>query len=87
MTDPQILTMAIAIVFPLSMLIYSNSRITDAKDTLRTSLGEVKETLRAEMRAMQAELTASLSRIENKLDHVVETQATHSERLEGLERK
>jgi hypothetical protein len=32
------LTLAIAIVFPLSMLIYSNSRITEAKETLRAEI-------------------------------------------------
>lgn len=41
MTDQQVLTIAIAIVVPLAMLIYSNSRITDTKEVLRaeTALG------------------------------------------------
>lgn len=56
MTDTQVLTIAIAIVFPLGMLLYSNSRVTEAK-----------ETLRAEMRTMKAELEVILQRIENKL--------------------
>ena len=47
MTDQQIPTIAIAIVFPLAMLLYSNSRISDTRDTLRAEM----ETLRAEMRA------------------------------------
>ena len=38
MNDQQILTIAIAIVFPVSMLIYSNSRITDVKETLRAEM-------------------------------------------------
>jgi len=38
MNDQQILTIAIAIVFPLSMLIYSNSRISEAKETLRAEM-------------------------------------------------
>lgn len=38
MTDQQLLTLGIAVVFPLSMLIYSNSRITEAKETLRAEM-------------------------------------------------
>jgi hypothetical protein len=38
MNDSQALTLAIAIIFPLSMLIYSNSRITEAKETLRAEM-------------------------------------------------
>jgi len=38
MTDQQIVTLAIAIVFPVSMLIYSNSRVSDAKETLRAEI-------------------------------------------------
>jgi len=37
-TDQQLLTLGIAVVFPLSMLIYSNSRITEAKETLRAEM-------------------------------------------------
>ena len=53
MTDAQLLTLAIAIIVPLSLLLYSNSRITDTKETLRAEIGETKQTLRAEI----AELT------------------------------
>ena len=56
MTDTQILTIAIAIGFPVSMLIYSNSRITEAK-----------ETLRAEMQAMRAEMKAGFELISAQL--------------------
>lgn len=70
MTDSQILTLALAIIFPLSMLIYSNSRITEAK-----------ETLRAEMAGMEAKLAAQLVLINNKLDHLLEVVSKHDERL------
>ena len=56
MTDAQVLTLAIAFIVPLSLLIYSNSRITEAK-----------ETLRAEMQAMRSEMRAGFERIESKL--------------------
>ena len=75
MTDAQMMTLAFAVVFPLGMLLFSNSRITDTK-----------ETLRAEMLAMKAELLTALQRIENKIDHVAEVQANHGERLDRLER-
>jgi hypothetical protein len=65
MNDQQILTIAIAIVFPLSMLIYSNSRISWAKETLRAEMG----TLRAEMRM-------DFERLSNKIDHVAGEVAT-----------
>jgi len=59
------MTLALAIIIPLSLLIYSNSRITEAKETLRAEMAtgnsritevnsritDVKETLRAEMAA------------------------------------
>ncbi|HEY7391368.1 MAG TPA: hypothetical protein VH640_22830 [Bryobacteraceae bacterium] len=38
MTDVQLLTLAIAVIVPLSLLIYSNSRITEAKETLRAEI-------------------------------------------------
>lgn len=38
MTDQQLLTIALAIIFPLGMMIYSNSRITEAKETLRAEM-------------------------------------------------
>jgi hypothetical protein len=52
MTDTQLLTLALALIVPLSLLIYSNSRISEAK-----------ETLRAEMKAMTAEIATGLARM------------------------
>jgi hypothetical protein len=72
MTDSQLLTLAMAVILPLSMLIYSNSRITEAK-----------ETLRAEMAAMKAELTGQLLLINNKLDHLLEIVTKHEEKFGG----
>ena len=55
-TDIQLLTLALAVIVPLSLLIYSNSRISD----VRASRGEAKETLRAEMRTQAAEMHAQI---------------------------
>lgn len=38
MTEIQVLTLALSIVIPLSMLIFANSRVTDTKETLRAEL-------------------------------------------------
>jgi len=57
-TDIQLLTLALAVIVPLSLLIYSNSRVSD----VRASVGEAKETLRAEMRAQIADLRLLIER-------------------------
>jgi hypothetical protein len=67
-TDAQILTLAIAIIFPLAMLIYSNSRITEAKETLRAEIGEAKQTLRTVMAAGFARIELAIERLEPKLE-------------------
>jgi hypothetical protein len=80
MTDAQTLTIALAIIIPLSLLIYSNSRITEAK-----------ETLRAESQTLRTEMKAGLDRIEAKLDRIAETLSTmlndHEQRLRGIEHR
>jgi hypothetical protein len=70
MTDAQLLTLAIAIVVPLSLLLYSNSRITDTKDTLRAEIGESKYALRAEMEILRSETAAGFARIERAIERL-----------------
>jgi hypothetical protein len=67
MTDAQLLTLVIAIVVPLSLLLYSNSRVTDTKETLRAEIGESKHALRAEMVNLRAETAAGFARIESAI--------------------
>jgi hypothetical protein len=38
MTDQQVLTLCLSIAVPLALLIYSNSRVSDAKETLRAEM-------------------------------------------------
>jgi hypothetical protein len=78
LTDAQILTLALAVVIPLSLLTYSNSRITEAKETLRAESAELRTemhgantalrgdntTLRAEMAELRTEVRAGFERIE-----------------------
>jgi hypothetical protein len=87
--------MAMAVVIPLSMLIYSNSRITEAKETLRAEIKastaellasnsritEVKETLRAEMATQRAEIATQFAMVNNKLDHLLEVVSKHDQKL------
>jgi hypothetical protein len=68
MTDEQVLTAAIAIVVPISALIYSNSRINEAKETLRAEMQIMKseiltefQSLKAEVQALRAEVRAALA--------------------------
>ena len=56
MTDAQLLTLAMAFIVPISLLLYSNSRITEAK-----------EALRADLRSLRTEMQAGFERIEAKI--------------------
>jgi hypothetical protein len=47
------MTLALAVIIPISMLVYSDSRITEAK-----------ETLGAEMAALRMEIKAGFDRLE-----------------------
>jgi hypothetical protein len=71
MTDPQMMTLALAIIIPLSMLLYSNSRITEAKETLRAEMVALRETLRAEMsttkETLRAEIAAGFARMSSEI--------------------
>lgn len=69
------MTLAIAMLIPLSLLIYSNSRITETKETLRAEIGKLAAELRGEMNelrtevrgdihALRAEMNAGFARIE-----------------------
>lgn len=65
MTDTQLLTLALlAIIMPLSMLLYSNSRITETKETLRAEI----KALQAEMRAGFDRLSAEIKALDTKLE-------------------
>jgi hypothetical protein len=60
MTDTQILTLAIAVVVPVSLL-RSNRRLTDLRVSLQRSIDEAKETLRAEANAHHGKLVHAVS--------------------------
>jgi hypothetical protein len=70
MTDAQLLTLAIVIIVPLSLLLYSNSRITYTKDTLRAEIGESKHAFRAEMETVRAEIGESKHTLRAEMETV-----------------
>ena len=80
MTDPQMMTLALAIVIPLSMLIYSNSRITEAKETLRAEIGQLRSDLTLSMETR-------FNAIDRKLDEILRMLGDHETRLTRLEQR
>jgi hypothetical protein len=78
MTDLQLITLAVAIVFPLSMLLYSNSRISDAKETLRADI-------QREILQLRLDFTERFNSIDRKLDELLRLVADHEQRITRLE--
>ena len=67
---------------------YGNRKSTeDMRDVLRAEWKAGIGEIRAEMQTGLALIRADLKVMDNKLDHVVETLARHSERLDHLEKK
>lgn len=81
LTDAQMMTIALAIVIPLSMLLYSNSKITEAKETLRAEMA----LLRADMMGEFAKLEVRFSSIDRKLDEILRILGDHETRITKLE--
>lgn len=71
MTDVQLLTLAMAVLIPLSMLLHSNSRITDTKETLRAEIRAETQTLKAEIQALRAEVQSNHALVMATLDKIV----------------
>jgi hypothetical protein len=67
MTDPQMMTLALAIIIPLSMLIYSNSRISEAKETLRAEMATGNNRITDMKEALRAEMAAGFARMSNEI--------------------
>jgi hypothetical protein len=70
MTDVQVLTLALGVIIPLSMLIYSNSRITEAKETLRAEIRTETTKLEAKLDtiiAMLGQLDTRVTKLEESI--------------------
>ena len=62
-----------------------SAMVAEVKETLRAETKSEATAMCAEMAARFAEVNLLLVRIDNKLDHMIETQADHSSRLDKLE--
>ncbi len=80
MSDPQMMTLSLAIVIPLSMLIYSNSRITEAKETLRAEIGQLRSDLTLTMETR-------FNSIDRKLDEILRIMGDDETRITRLEQR
>jgi hypothetical protein len=72
--DIQLLTLALAVIVPLSLLLYSNGRITEAKETLRAEIADTKHSLQSEIadtkHSLQSEMAAGFARIEAAIERL-----------------
>jgi hypothetical protein len=79
MTNARLLTLGVAVILSFSMLLYSNSRITEAKETLRAESQIVRtetnagfKDLRNLIERNQEVLVAELARIDGRVSHLEE---------------
>jgi hypothetical protein len=86
-SDPQMMTLALAIVIPLSMLIYSNSRITEAKETLRAEIALLRADLTKEMVQLEGRMDSRFNSIDRKLDEILRIVGDHDTRIARLEQR
>jgi hypothetical protein len=84
-TDTQLLTLALAVILPLSLLIYSNSRITDAKETLRAEMATGFVGVHAEFVQVRADFNERFNSIDRKLDELLRMMAGHDTRIRSIE--
>jgi hypothetical protein len=66
MSDIQILTIALAIIVPLSLLIYSNSRVTDLKEVLRAEMPSQIADLRLLIERNHSEMMLKLAEMDGR---------------------
>lgn len=71
MTDVQILTLALAVIVPISLLLLNNSRISDLRGSFQTALMDTKDTLRAEMKSQHSDLAARITSMDSFLREAV----------------
>jgi len=77
--------MALAIIIPLSMLIFSNSRITEAKETLRAEVALLRADLTKEIRDFDTRIDKRFDSMDRKLDEILRMVGDHETRMTRLE--
>jgi hypothetical protein len=72
MTDTQLLTLALSITLPIVLaitaLIHSNSRVTDAKETLRAEMSPGFERTLNAIGQLKTELQSEIHQLRNDLE-------------------
>jgi len=76
------MTLALAIVIPLSMSICRNSRFTDFKETLRAEIGPLRSDLLGGAAQMKGLMEARFDLIDQKLDEILRIPAKPARSLE-----
>ena len=64
MTDIQILTIAIAVIVPISSLIYSNSRIADLRDSVNKRIEDFRTDVNRRLDNQQGLLETIMGKLE-----------------------
>jgi hypothetical protein len=77
-----LLTLAVAVILPLSMLLYSNSRIT-AKETLRAEARGETQSIRAEMQTLRTEMNSGFKDLRNLIERNQEVLVAELARIGG----
>lgn len=78
MTDLQLLTIVLTLLGIFGATFWTRKGVEDMRDVLRAEM-------KAQIGELAAEMRLGFQRIENKLDHLADTVASHSARLDKLE--
>ncbi len=94
MSDIQIMTLAVSVLIPLSLLLLGNTRIGEAKETLRAEIQTLRADMRADFTRLEAKMDAQLSKMDAQLskmdaqhDTVIRLLADIDARVTRLEEK
>ena len=85
MTDVQILTLALTLLGIFAASWFNNSRIGDVSNKIDVRVNDMRDVLRAEIRAIQAESNLQFERINNKIDTILKMVADIDQRVTALE--
>ena len=92
MTDTQLVTIVIAILASIGALFYNNSRISDLRadigkhiDSLNKRLDDVNRHIEERFDDVNRHIENKYQLLDRKLDRILDTSASHEERIYKLE--
>ena len=85
MTDAQIIAISITVLAILGGVLINNARIGDVKETLRAEMNAHRAEVKAEVSALRVEINDRFNAIENKLDTILRMLADVDQRVTKLE--